>query len=119
MFNSRLVIELILALIATFQVFSKPCSIRPHKSLAPYRDCLGNSRAGGTNSSRGSFDRGDLKEVGGAGGPRYGAPSGLHGFGPGRRHGVAAQQSGEIGRLGREMGERAAWVRRRERCARG
>jgi hypothetical protein len=39
------------------------------KSLAPYRDCLGREWKGEANcSGRGSFDRGDLKEVAGAAG---------------------------------------------------
>jgi hypothetical protein len=38
--------------------------IRNDKSLAPYRDCLGYKCRGEANcSGRGSFDRGDLKEV--------------------------------------------------------
>jgi hypothetical protein len=37
------------------------------KSLAPYRDCLGGRDTGTViRWGRGSFDRGDLKEVAGA-----------------------------------------------------
>ena len=46
-----------------------PHQIGPQKSLAPYRDCLGREWKGEANcSGRGSFDRGDLKEVAGAAG---------------------------------------------------
>jgi hypothetical protein len=41
--------------------------VRNDKSLAPYRDCLGGEVVGrGELFGRGSFDRGDLKEVAGA-----------------------------------------------------
>jgi hypothetical protein len=49
--------------------------ITPHKSLAPYRECRRRkSWHNGRNSGRGTFDRGDLKEV--ADSTRYGATIG-------------------------------------------
>ena len=46
--------------------------IRNGKSLAPYRECRGgNAPKTERGSGRGTFDRGDLKEV--AGSTRYGA----------------------------------------------
>jgi hypothetical protein len=47
--------------------------ITPHKSLAPYRECRGGKSRAKTEqgSGRGTFDRGDLKEV--ADSSRYGA----------------------------------------------
>jgi hypothetical protein len=59
--------------------------ITPHKSLAPYRDCLGSEFTGMMRClGRGSFDRDDLKEAAGAAvrAPSYGAASLLFlGFG--------------------------------------
>jgi hypothetical protein len=41
--------------------------VAPGKSLAPYRECRGvKSSETEERSSRGTFDRGDLKEAGGA-----------------------------------------------------
>ena len=52
-----------------------PSLIRTEKSLAPYRECRGGNLAQNTEqgSGRGTFDRGDLKEV--ADSTRYGATS--------------------------------------------
>ncbi len=54
-------------LLSSRRAFEKVDRIRADKSLAPYRDCLGGKGTGTViGSGRGSFDRGDLKEVGGA-----------------------------------------------------
>jgi hypothetical protein len=42
----------------------RPIRITHDKSLAPYRECRGGKVSPGKeNSGRGTFDRGDLKEV--------------------------------------------------------
>jgi hypothetical protein len=67
------------------------------KSLAPYRDCLGSERAVNANcSGRGSFDRGDLKEVGGAAGRAMEPQAVFESFETSCSRAAAARNSGEI-----------------------
>jgi hypothetical protein len=72
--------------------------ISTDKSLAPYRDCLGSKRTGEENcSGRGSFDRGDLKEVAGAAGRAMEPQAVFSGFGSNGCDRMAGGDRVEIG----------------------